>query len=110
MTIEFEGEYLNWKRMEKENNIIIMENYEGAYLNGKNGMGKDNMNDNIEFEIKNWIGKGKVYYNDDVLKLEGEYLNDKKWKGKIKKYYDNGIKIWRWIFKWKNEWYKNIWR
>ena len=35
-------------------------------------------------------GKGKTFYDNGILKFEGEYLNDKK-NGKGKEYYDNGV-------------------
>ena len=35
-------------------------------------------------------GKGKEYYENGNVKLEGEYLNDEL-NGKVKKYYENGI-------------------
>ena len=38
--------------------------FEGEYLNGKRN------------------GKGKEYYNDNLLKFEGEFFNGFKWNGK----------------------------
>ena len=48
----------------------------------------NNKNGIIEFQIKNGIGNGKEYYYYGKLRIEGEYLNDKKWncKEKIFKY------------------------
>ena len=78
------------KEMEKENNIIMMENliFEGEYLNGKtNGKGKEyNYFENLIFEGEylngERNGKGKEYNYDGSLIFEGEYLNGKKWNGK----------------------------
>ena len=28
-------------------------------------------------------GKGKEYYDDDILLFEGEYFDDKRWNGKF---------------------------
>ena len=38
------------------------------------------------FEIKDGIGKGKVYDEEGNLIYKGEYINGKIWKGKVKEY------------------------
>ena len=118
----FEGEYLNGKRngKGKEYDDFCNLRFEGEYLNGKrNGKRKKNKNNKAKIEIEyfgefryniytinnekdklkvfyeenklifegeylNWMknGKGKEYYFDGKTKFEGIYLNDKKWEGK----------------------------
>ena len=58
--------------------------FEGEYLNGKKWNGKGfNINNEIEYEIKDGNGKVKEYYNNGNLKFEGEYLNgERNGKGK----------------------------
>ena len=61
----FEGEYLNGKKWNGKGKEYYYDGkliFEGEYLNGErwNGTGY-NKNGIIEFEIKNGIGKGKVY-------------------------------------------------
>ena len=64
--------------------------FEGEYLNGKtwNGSGY-NINDNLDFKIKDGKGNIKYYDYNDVLIFEGEYINGER-NGKGKEYYENG--------------------
>ena len=98
----FDGEYLNGERngqgkeYSHRNNILI---FVGEYLNNqRNGKGKEYNNGKLVFEgdyknDKRWEGKGydkskkivyelkdgkglvKEYYDDGILRFEGEYLN-----------------------------------
>ena len=100
------------KKMEKEKNIMIMENYnlkeniiitsnilaknfgilksEGKYLNNKIFDGKYyNSKGILEYELKKGNGYVKEYYDNDKLKYEGEYINGYL-IGKGKNYYENG--------------------
>ena len=45
--------------------------YEGEYLNGKK------------------TGKVIEYYDNSILKLEGEFLNDERWNGMGEEYEEN---------------------
>ena len=57
-----------------------------------NGIGY-NKNNTIDFEIKNGNGEFKEYYDNDVIKFEGKYLNGER-NGKAKKYYkDSKLKF-----------------
>ena len=97
--ISFEGEYLNDKRHGKGKEYYYKGNirFEGEFLNGIKWNGKGyNINNEIEYEIKNGTGLVKEYYmsyiketNNDQLIFEGEYLNGKK-HGKVKEYYWDG--------------------
>ena len=58
--------------------------YEGEYKYNKkwNGKGYD-QNGIIIYELINGNGKVKEYYDNGIIKFEGEYLNGKRnWKGK----------------------------
>jgi len=130
---KFEGEYSNGIKIngtgyDKMGNEIYVINYKnvterytnknpvfsGKYLNGKkyNGIGYD-INGNKAYEIKLGRGKVKEFFDDGVLKFEGEYyngerngqgkrydyegeilfegiyLNGEKWTGKGKEYYSD---------------------
>jgi len=75
------------KEMGKVKNNLM---FDGVYLNEKRWNGKGYNKDGItEFEIKNGNGKGKEYYKNGVLKLEGEYINGER-SGNVKEYYING--------------------
>ena len=90
LKIKFEGEYLNGKKWNGKGYSYK------EYLNGccvyeiKEGKGfiKDyniyNYNMIFAGEYLNGLknGKGREYYDNGVLKFDGEYLNDKKWNGK----------------------------
>ena len=82
----FEGEYLNGRRNGKGKEYYYngKPKFEGEYLKGKRWNGKGyNINDNVEFEIKDGKGKGKEYNFNFYLDYEGEYLNgEKNGKGK----------------------------
>ena len=110
---KFQGEYLNGIKIngtgyDKLGNIIykidyknVTERYKnqrpifnGKYYNGKkwNGIGYD-INGNEVYEIKYGRGFVKEYYDDGVLKFEGEYFNGER-NGKGKKYdYEQEIKF-----------------
>ena len=100
------------KKMEKEKNIMIMENYnlkeniiitsnilaknfgilksEGKYLNNKIFDGKYyNSKGILEYELKKGNGYVKEYYDNDKLKYEGEYINGLA-NGKGKEYDNEG--------------------
>ena len=90
----FEGEYLNGRRNGKGKEYYTNGKlkFEGKYINGKKWDGKGyNLNGNMEFIIKDGIGKNiKEYsYYDDILEFEGEYLNGRR-NGKGKEYYKDG--------------------
>ena len=110
---KFQGEYLNGIKIngtgyDKLGNIIYkidsknvtaryknqMPVFNGKYYNGKkwNGIGYD-INGNEVYEIKCGRGFVKEYYDDGVLKFEGEYFNGER-NGKGKKYdYEQEIKF-----------------
>ena len=110
---KFQGEYLNGIKIngtgyDKLGNIIYkidsknvtaryknqMPVFNGKYYNGKkwNGIGYD-INGNEVYEIKYGRGFVKEYYDDGVLKFEGEYFNGER-NGKGKKYdYEQEIKF-----------------
>ena len=93
----FEGEYLNGRRNGKGKEYYKNDKlkFEGEYLNGKIWNGKGyNINDNIEYEIKDGKGYIKEYYNDGKLEFEGEYLNGQKnGKGKEYSYFDGKLEF-----------------
>ena len=90
----FIGEYLNGKRNGRgeEYNSFGLLKFEGEYLNGKrwNGNGFNITNNEIDYEIKDGIGKVKEYYTNGKLEFEGEYVNGEI-NGMGKEYYRNGI-------------------
>ena len=60
-------------------------------MNGKRWNGKGYKIDRkFDFEIKDGNGKGKEYYDNDVLKFEGEYKNGQR-NGQGKKYFKDGL-------------------
>ena len=73
----FEGESINSKVNGKGKEYYYNGNliFEGEYLNGRkwNGKGYD-INNNLEYELKNGIGKVKEYDYYGYLVFEGEYL------------------------------------
>ena len=134
---KFEGDYFNGIKIsgtgyDKFGNVIykienkkVIEKYKngkpvfkGEYLNWKkyNGIGYD-INGNKVYEIKKGKGKVKEFFDDGVLKFEGEYcngerngqgkrydyegeilfegiyLNGEKWTGKGKEYHTDHDKV-----------------
>ena len=87
-TVLFEGEYLHGKRNGKGKEISHINKilFEGEYLNGCKWNGKiyDTKNNKI-YEIKNGCGYFKKFDCNNVLKIEGEYLNGKL-NGEVKEY------------------------
>ena len=82
LKIIFEDEYLNGK---KQDGILKFQNKDYEIKNGK-GIIKEYIEDNLIYEgeyskgEKN--GKCKLYFQDNELFFEGEYLNGKVWNGK----------------------------
>ena len=72
----FKGDYHNGRKNGKgeeyyANGKIL---FRGEYLNGKRWNGKGyNQTEKKEYEIKNGIGKFIEYYDNNNIKLEGEY-------------------------------------
>ena len=92
--IKFEGEYLNGKRNGKGKEYYKNHNlkFEGEYFKNKrwNGKGYD-LNNNIIYELQDGKGYVKEYSDEDeTIEFEGEYLNGEK-NGKGKEYYDKNI-------------------
>ena len=76
----------------------------GKYLNGIRWVGKGyNKIVNIDFEIKEGNGKGKVYYDNDNLKFEGEYLSGQR-NGKGKEVYYNDMLKFKGEYFYGNKW------
>ena len=95
--MEFEGEYLYNKILQKNLNISIInyKHFSGRYIiYDQNGVGKEynGYDDKLIFEGEylngERNGKGKEFDNNGELQFECEYKNDKKIKGK--EYFSNG--------------------
>ena len=102
--LSFDGEYLYNRRHKGKVYHKGKLEFDGEYLFGKkwNGKGYDE-NGNVNYELINGKGTIKEYYDNGVLKFEGECLNGKR-NGKGKEYnskgelefegeYVNGVKI-----------------
>ena len=102
--LSFDGEYLYNRRHKGKVYLKGKLEFDGEYLFDKkwNGKGYDE-NGNINYELINGKGTIKEYYDNGVLKFEGECLNGKR-NGKGKEYnskgelefegeYVNGVKI-----------------
>ena len=112
----YEGEYLNGKKNGKGRLYSFNFNkkllFEGTFLNDKIIIGtRYNSGGNKLYEINNFNGKGKEYYNDGKLAFEGEYLNGKK-HGKGKEYFKNGKLIFEGEYlndkRWNGKVYDNL--
>ena len=84
--MEFEGEYLYGKRINKETEKFI--EFKEGYICQKDKYGNKIFEG--EYLRSEQNGKGKEYNDNEKLIFEGEYLNGKKWKGLGKEYYSNG--------------------
>ena len=91
--LSFEGKFLNDQRNGRCKEYYSNGNlsFEGEYLNDKRWNGKFyDYQGNIELELKDGTGKGKIYNNKNgKLLFEGELIGGVS-NGKIKQYYDNG--------------------
>ena len=87
--LNFEGVYLNDKKVGKEYYGDGKIKFKGEYINDNKWNGKYYNNaGKIEYEIKNgnWNGKYYDYDYDGKLIFVGEYKEGKRWKGKENEY------------------------
>ena len=77
--LKSEGEYLNGQRHRNTRKYYKYGElkFEGEYCNEKKWNRKgDNINGDLEFEIKNGCGRGKEYKYYGELKFEREYIDE----------------------------------